>query len=210
VKASPYRAYIVVAMVFIVCIATTVALHAADKRNLGLLGIRNKNGTWLRVSDNVRLRVDPKREAQATWFLIAVDRSHHVYAFANYQTGKFLAKGGSAGCVVANAFKLTTAAEWRVIHGAPAVDAVALRNVADGTLLAENGGSGNEFVTDACAGPREVFAKDSAMAAGERRGWGGWWDLRIVDKQIGDPGTNSILGEPVTIAPVPVRVITSL
>jgi len=116
---------------------------------------------------------------------------------------------GSVGCVNANSPDLSTAAEWKVIPGKPSVDAVALRNVADGTLLSDNGGLGKDFRTDVCPGG-EGSANATTIPAGSSHGWGGWWDLRSVSKPDGNPGRDSIMGENVNLAPVPIPVITSL
>lgn len=194
----------------VACVGTTAILHAAEKRNLGLVGVKSEHGTWLQAGRNGRIHVSQNRDAEETWFLIAVDRAHHIYAFANYRSGNFLTKQlGSVGCVNAGSPDLSTAAEWKVIPGKPNVDAVALRNVADGTLLSDNGGIGNNFRTDACPGG-EGLATSTEIPAGRSQAWRGWWDLRSVSKPGGNPGKRSIMGEPVNLAPVPIPIITSL
>lgn len=198
------------AIVVVACVGTTVSAHAAERRNLGLVGVKNEDGTWLQTLSSGQVHVSPNRDAEATWFLIAVNRAEHIYAFANYRTGNFLMKQvGSVGCVNANSPGLSTAAEWKVIPGKPNVDAVALRNVADGTLLSNNGGLGKGFRTDVCPGG-EGSASATRIPTGHSQAWSGWWDLRSVSKPANNPGKQSILGEVVNIAPVPIPIITSL
>ena len=193
--------FAVAAIAIIVCIGTAATVHATEKRNLGLVGVKNERGTWLQAWSNGQVHLSRNRDVEGTWFLIAVNRADHIYAVANYRTGKFLTKKvGSVGCVSANSPGLSTAAEWKVIPGKPSVDAVALRNVADGTLL-----SGS----DVCAAG-EGAASTTAIPTGSSHGWGGWWDLRSVSKPDGKPGTDSIMGENVNLAPVPIPIITSL
>jgi hypothetical protein len=200
----------VIAAIAIASVGTATTVHATEKRNLGLVGIKNERGTWLQAWNNGQVHVNQNRDAEETWFLIAVNRADHIYAFANYRTGNFLTKQiGSVGCVNAIASSLTTAAEWKVIPGKPSVDAVALRNVADGTLLSDNGGMGNHFRPDVCPGG-EGSARETTIPAGPSHSWGGWWDLRTVEKPDTRPGKDSILGESVNVAPVPIPIITSL
>jgi hypothetical protein len=188
------------AIAAIACVGTATTVHATEKRNLGLVGVRNEHGTWLQAWSNGQIHVNRNRDAEETWFLIAVNRTDHIYAFANYRTGNFLTKQvGSIGCVKANSPGLSTAAEWKVVPGKPSVDAVALRNVADGTLLS----------TDECRGG-EGSANATTIPTGPSRDWGGWWDLRSVSKPDGNPGKESILGEIVNVSPVPIPTITSL
>jgi len=202
--------FVVAAVAAIACVGTATTVHATEKRNLGLVGVKNEHATWLQAWSNGQVHVSQSRDAEGTWFLIAVNRADHIYAFANYRTGKFLTKKvGSVGCVNANSPDLSTAAEWKVIPGKPSVDAVALRNVADGTLLSDNGGLGKDFRTDVCPGG-EGSANATTIPAGSSHGWGGWWDLRSVSKPDGNPGRDSIMGENVNLAPVPIPVITSL
>lgn len=178
----------------VACVGTTAILHAAEKRNLGLVGVKSEHGTWLQAGRNGQIHVNQNRDAEETWFLIAVDRAHHIYAFANYRSGNFLKKQvGSVGCVNAGSPDLSTAAEWKVIPGKPNVDAVALRNVADGTLLSGEGS-----------------ATSTKIPAGRSQTWRGWWDLRSVSKPDGNPSRGSIMGEPVNLAPVHIPIITSL
>ena len=96
-----------------------------------------------------------------------------------------------------------------MIPGKPSVDAVALRNVADGTLLSDNGGLGNDFRADVCRGG-EGSANTTTIPTGPSRRWGGWWDLRSVSKPAQNPGKDIIMGEIVNEAPVPIPIITSL
>ena len=193
--------FVAAALAVVACIATAAAVGATEKRNLGLVGVKNEHGTWLQARSNGQAHVSQSRGAEETWFLIAVNRTDHIYAFANYRTGKFLTKKlGSIGCVTADSPDLSTAAEWKVIPGKPSVDAVALRNLADGTLLSD---------TDVCAGG-EVSAGSGAIPPGSSHDWGGWWDLRSVSKPDGKPGRDSIMGEDVNVAPVPIPIITSL
>ncbi|HEY1428086.1 MAG TPA: hypothetical protein VGF18_00805 [Candidatus Tumulicola sp.] len=181
----------------VVCIATSVCVEAAEKRNLGLVGIRDENAAWLQASSNGSVRVNSTRDSQETWFLIAVDRANHVYAVANYRSGRFLAKGtGATACVTAESSSLSAAAEWKIVRGKPRVDAIGLRNVADSSLLYHS--SAQHCVTTT---QRQIEFEPK---------WGGWWDLRIAGKPAGDPGVRSILGEPVNTAPVSIPAITSL
>ena len=200
----------VAAIAAIAGVGTTTTVHATEKRNLGLVGVKNEHGTWLQAWSNGQIHVNRNRDAEETWFLIAVNRADHIYAFANYHTGNFLTKQvGSVGCVNGNAPDLTPAAEWKVIPGKPSVDAVALRNIADGTLLSDNGGLGKKFRTDVCHGG-EASANTKTIPTGHSQAWGGWWDLRSFSKPDKSPGKESILGEIVNVAPVPIPVITSL
>jgi len=193
--------FVAAAIAVIACIGTATTVHATEKRNLGLVGVKNEHGTWLQAWNNGQVHVSQNRDAEGTWFLIAVNRADHIYAFANYRTGKFLTKKvGSIGCVSANSPDLSTTAQWKVIPGKPSVDAVALRNVVDGTLLSDS---------DVCAGG-EGSASTAAIPAGSSHGWGGWWDLLSVSKPDGKPGRYSIMGENVNLAPVPIPIITSL
>jgi hypothetical protein len=186
---------IVVAAAAIGYVGTATSAQTTEKRNLGLVGVKNEHGTWLQAWSNGLVRVNHERASEETWFLIAVNRAEHIYAFANYRTGKFLTKQvGSAGSVNANAPGLSTAAEWKVIPGKPRVDAVALRNVADGTFLNDNGG----------------VANTTTMPGGASRAWSGWWDLRSVGKPDNNPGKDRIMGEAVNLGPVPIPIITSL
>ena len=201
---------VVAAIAVIACIGTAATVHATEKRNLGLVGVKNEHSAWLQAWSNGQVHVSRNRDAEGTWFLIAVNRADHIYAFANYRTGNFLTKQvGSVGCVNADSPDLSTAAEWKVIPGKPRVDAVALRNVADGTLLSDNGGLGNDFRADVCRGG-EGSANTTTMPTAPGRRWGGWWDLRSVSKPDENPGKDSIMGEIVNVAPVPIPVITSL
>lgn len=192
------------------CVGATATMHATEKRNLGLVGVKNERGTWLQARSDGQVHVHQNRDSEETWFLIAVSRADHIYAFANYRTGNFLTKQvGSIGCVDARSPGLSAAAEWKVIPGKPRVDAVALRNVADGTLLSDNGGLGKNFHTDVCPGG-EGSATTTTIPTGPSRDWGGWWDLRAVSKPDQNPGKDSIMGEAVNLAPVPIPIITSL
>jgi hypothetical protein len=203
-------ACVAAAIAAIACVGATTTAHATEKRNLGLVGVKNENGTWLQAWSNGQVHVNQKRGSEETWFLIAVSRTEHIYAFANYRTGNFLTKQvGSVGCVNASSPGLSTAAEWKVIPGKPSVDAVALRNVADGTLLSDNGGIGSNFRPDVCPGG-EGSATTTTIPTGPSRDWGGWWDLRSVSKPDQNPGKDSIMGEAVNAAPVPIPIITSL
>lgn len=198
------------AIAAIAYVETTDTVQATEKRNLGLVGVKNEHGTWLQARSNGQVHVNQRRDADETWFLIAVNRADHIYAFANYRTGNFLTKQvGSVGCVNASSPDLSAAAEWKVIPGKPSVDAVALRNVADGTLLSDNGGLGNDFRIDVCRGG-EVSATTTTIPTGPSRSWDGWWDLRSVSKPDKNPGRDSIMGEAVNVAPVPIPIITSL
>jgi len=188
------------AIAAVACLGTITTVHATEKRNLGLVAVKNEHGMWLQAWSNGHIHVNRNRDAEETWFLIAVNRAEHIYAFANYSTGMFLTKhAGFAGCVNADSPTLSTAAEWKVIPGKPSVDAVALRNIADGTLL----------TTDACHGG-EGSATMTTIPAGPSRNWSGWWDLRSVSKPDKNPGKHSIMGEIVNVAPVPIPIITSL
>lgn len=201
---------VVAAIAAVACIGATTIVGATEKKNLGLVGVRNEHGTWLQSWSNGQIHVNPNRDAEGTWFLIAVNRADHIYAFANYRTGNFLTKQiGSIGCVNANSPDLSTAAEWKVIPGKPSVDAVALRNVADGTLLSDNGGLGHDFHIDVCHGG-EGSASATTIPTGSSTSWAGWWDLRSVSRPEKNPGKESILGERINLAPVPIPVITSL
>lgn len=201
---------VLAAIAAIACVGTTTTVHATEKRNLGLVGVKNEHGTWLQAWSNGQVHVNQNRDTEETWFLIAVSRADHIYAFANYRTGNFLTKQiGSIGCVNSNSPDVSTAAEWKVIPGKPSVDAVALRNVADGTLLTDNGGRGNDFRPDVCPGG-EGSANTTTIPTGPSRRWDGWWDLRSVSKPDKNPGKDSIMGEIVNLAPVPIPIITSL
>lgn len=199
-----------VSIAAIACLETIATAQATEKRNLGLVAVKNEHGTWLQAWDNGEVHVNRNRGAEETWFLIAVNRPQHIYAFASYRTGGFLIKQvGSVGCVNAGSAQLSAAAEWKVIPGKPHVDAVALRNVADGTLLSDSGGLGKNFRTDVCPGG-EASATSTTIPPGPSRSWSGWWDLRTVDKPEQNPGKGSILGEAVNVHPVPIPIITSL
>lgn len=95
-----------------------------------------------------------------------------------------------------------------MIPGKPSADAVALRNVADGTLLSDNGGLGNHFRTDVCPGG-EGSANTTTIPSAPGRNWsGGICDLSA--NPDGNPGKDRIMGETVNLGPAPIPVITSL
>jgi hypothetical protein len=147
------------------------AIPYANMRNLGMVSIKSVYGYYLQVYTDGELHAsNPKINEEETWFLIEVNPKNHIYALRNWRPGKLLSKRTN-GCAPAVAVIMSPPEMWVLVSGDKfgAPNAVAFRNLVDGTYL----GANKPADDTACGG--EVMAGSVAPPPQYYSGWPGWW-----------------------------------
>ena len=166
-----------------VAASALLALPMYAANNLGMVGIQSIYGDYLQAHTDGEMHAsNPHRNEEETWFLVEVDASQHVYALANWRTGRFLSKRGN--CAVAASTVLGPTEKWVMISGRPHgfENAVALKSAYDGSFL----GTRNPGNDTPCGG--EVDAWDTNTRLMGQSNWPGWWVFSSAAQPV--PGSD--------------------
>lgn len=146
--------------------------YAFAQSNLGMVGIKSVYGRYLQAHTDGEMHASNEhRNEEETWFLIEVDKPNHIYALLNWRNGKFMSKRTN-GCAPAVSTTLAPSEQWVLVSGRTfgVVNAVAFRNVADGTYLGANAPGAD---TPNCGG--EVASGRADPPPQNNGAWPGWW-----------------------------------
>jgi len=168
------------AFLILFCIPKTIAKRGM--KNLGMVGIKSVAGNYLQAhADNGEMHAsNGSRNEEETWFLIEIDKRHHIYGIQNWKNGRYMTHSVN-GCAPASNTTLGNTEKWVLVsgHRFGVENAVAIKSLNGGLFL--NGGTNDT----SCGG--EV-ALQNASGPSSNSSWQGWWVLEPA--QTPTPGSN--------------------